>query len=43
MNCGSPVGKVEIGDPSGIPLFSFYGAFKWHKDVSSSSSPVLLE
>ena len=30
----SPFGKAERGDPSGIPLFSFCGASRWHEDVS---------
>ena len=43
MGCGSPVGRVERGDPQGVPLLSFRSELRWHEDVSRSSSPVLLE
>ena len=43
MGGGSPVDRVERGDPQGVPLLSFHSASKWHEDVSRSSLPVLLE
>ena len=41
--CGSPVDRVERGDPQGVPLLLFRSASRWHEDVSRSSSPVLLK
>ena len=30
---GSLVGRSERGDPQGIPLLSFFCAFRWHEDL----------
>ena len=43
MGCGSIADRSEIGDPLGVPLLSISYASKWHKDLSLSSSLVLLE
>ena len=40
---GSPVDRFERGDSQGVSLLSICRAPRWHKDVSGSSSSVLLE
>ena len=39
----SPVRRFERGDNQGVPLLSFYCASRLHKDLSRSTSPVLLK
>ena len=39
----SPVDQAERRDPPGVPLLPIRYSSRWHKDVSRSSSPILLE
>ena len=43
MGSGSPFDRLERGDSQGVSLLLIFRASEWHKDVSGSSSSVLLE